>query len=437
NLVPDLGVPQWLFWQRPLFSLLLWPGAAISFEGYRVWHILLSSLLAPLALAVVAQAGGRRVAQWATGVAVALLPGLVGWGVRVFPDSLMAVLFLCAVWLHGRGWHGRAALAFLAAAWVKEVAAVGLLAAFAAAAWTGRRRGEVGLWPFRLDKPATAHAAAGLLAPLPLAFGVLVLGGAPPGWSSSKATLGLLDGLFVSAWLLPAVLLGLRWPRTRRLSLWALVLPLFYATYGFVLHRGVEAWYLVLPQVLALVAAALALEEGARRAATPAHRRAGQAVAVALCAVLAAAAVLPDDAGARAAALPFGGGWTSLPGLHGEAQRPHPLEAPLAALPLDRSTDVFVVDVDWFYAFYPFAEVANSTGWAFTSVELPLSAWTVAVEGPRATLVATNGHPLNVALREAYADCRVWQGEGFEILHGHACPGRLGRLREALERAGG
>ncbi|HEX2066910.1 MAG TPA: hypothetical protein VHI93_08875, partial [Candidatus Thermoplasmatota archaeon] len=100
NLVPDLGVPQWLFWQRPLFSLLLWPGAALSFEGYRIWHILLSSLLAPLAMAVVAQAGGRRVPQWTAGVAAALLPGLVGWGVRVFPDSLMATLFLGAVWLH-------------------------------------------------------------------------------------------------------------------------------------------------------------------------------------------------------------------------------------------------------------------------------------------------------------------------------------------------
>ncbi|HEX2066131.1 MAG TPA: hypothetical protein VHI93_04890, partial [Candidatus Thermoplasmatota archaeon] len=336
-----------------------------------------------------------------------------------------------------RGWHGRAAAAFLAAAWVKEVAAVGILAAFAAAAWTGWRQGAVGLWPFCLDKPTTTYAAAGLLAPLPLAFGVLVLGGAPPGWSSSRATLGLVDGFFVSAWLLPAVLLGLRWPRTRRLSLWALALPLFYAAYGFALRRGVEAWYLVLPQVLAVAAAALALEEGVRRAATPARRRAGQAVAVALCGLLAAAAVLPGDAGPRGVALPLGGGWMSLPDLRADAQRPHPLEAPLAALPLGRSTDVLVIDVDWFYAFYPFAEIANSTGWAFTSVDLPLSAWAEAVEGPRATLVAKNPHPLNVALREAYADCRVWHNEGFEIVHGHACAGRLARLQEALERAGG
>jgi hypothetical protein len=434
-LYPETDATHWLFWQRPLFSLLLWPGAAVSFQGYRVWHALLSSLLAPLAMALVAQAGGDRWARAGVGVAVAVLPGIVGWGIRAFPDSLMAALFVAGVLLHGRGWHGRAAAAFLAAAWVKEVAAAGILAVFLSSLVQAMRRREVGVWPFRLDKACTAYLAAGFLAPVPLLVSVFALGGIPPGWSTSKATLGLLDGLFASAWLVPLVLLGLRWGRTRRLALWALVFPLFYGVYGVLLHRGVEGWYLVPPQVLALAAAAVALEEALRRVATPTGRRVGQAGAAALALLLLASAVLPGRVGADAVALPLRGGSLPLPDLHAALGYRHPLDAPVAALPLDGSTDVMVVDVEWFYLYYPFAETANFTGWSYTFIEVPPATWAKAVEGPQATLLGKNDRPMNQALRVAYADCRVWENDGFAIFQGQRCPGREAQLAAALAAA--
>lgn len=434
NVTPAYALNEALWWQRPLFSVLLWPGAALGLAAYRVEHALLAALLPVLAAEVARKAGAGPVLALGAGLALAVHPDLVLWGSRVFPDSIMAALVLGGIRAHQSQRPLAAAGLLLAAVWTKETAFVALASLLAWSLWTGRRSGTVDLWPLRLDRRATALLGAALLAPLPLAHAVINVGGRVPGWSTTPLAAAHLDGLFLTAWLLVPIAAGLAWRRSRPYALAALAYPAFYVAYGSLGH-GVERWYLVLPAALAALAAAVALGEAARQAA-PSVRAAGRGVAAALAVLLLATALVPDTLAPKQAVAPASPPAASL-GQLGAALRGDPLEDAVAAVREGQWGVVFLVDVPWFHVHHPFAERAGAVGWSYTGVSIPLAEWAHAVEGSDVTVLLKVDRPFNLALREAYADCVQHEDAQYVLLEGPRCPDRLEALREALARHGG
>lgn len=432
NVSPEYGLNEALWWQRPLFSLLLAPGAAAGLLAYRIEHALLAALL-PVAVAeVVRKAGARPLLAAGAGLAVALHPTFVLWGARAFPDSLMAVLALLALRAHQSGRPLATAALFVAAAWVKESAlplAAGLLLW---TAWSARRRGEVVLWPLQLDRASTGLLGAVLLGALPLAYASIVLDAPLPGWSGAPFAAAGAAGLVVTAWLLVPVLAGLLWPRSRPYSLAALSFPAVALVYA-ALGQGLEAWSIVAPAALTVVGAAVALEEAGGHA-HGAVRASGRAATAALAAILVVLVVVPNTVLAKEVAAPAQPPPASLgqlaAELHGDA-----LADAVAAIRDDQWDVVFLVDVGWYHVDHPFAQRAEAVGWSYTGVSIPLEEWSRAVEGSSVTVLATTDRPLNAALRSTYADCVQAVAGGFVVIEGTLCPGRGAALRRALEGA--
>lgn len=429
NVTPDYELNGALWWQRPLFSMLLAPGAAFGLDGYRIEHALLAALLPVLVAEVARKAGVRPLLAAGAGLAVALHPFFVLWGARVFPDAMMAALVLAGLRAHQARRPLAAAGLLLAAVWVKETAAVALLALLAWTLWSGRRAGDVDLWPMRLDRPSTALLFACVLAPLPLAHAILDVGGRLPGWSSTPLSWAHGSGFFLTAWIAVPVLAGLAWRRSRPFSLLALAYPAFYVAYA-VLGHGVEFWYLVLPAALSVLAAAVALEVAARHASASV-RASGKAAAAGLALILAILILVPSTLGAKDLASPGAPPPASLAQLSDQLQGDD-LADVVAAIRADQWAVVFLVDPGWFHVDHPFAERAGALGWAYTTVNIPLGEWTYAVEGSDVTVLMKVGRPLNEALREAYADCIQYEDATYVLIEGPRCLGRGDQLREAL-----
>ncbi|HET6399234.1 MAG TPA: hypothetical protein VFH47_06740, partial [Candidatus Thermoplasmatota archaeon] len=217
------------------------------------------------------------------------------------------------------------------------------------------------------------------------------------------------------------------WPQSRGACAFALLYPAFYLVYGLLLGRGVEAWYLILPASLGVVAAAAALSEAALRLRVPAARVAGLAVLL----LLAAPAVVPG----LAVAHPGGQTPPTLAMLREEGGGPGELEQAVAVLEGKDWNGVFLVDVGWFYTAYPFSERAAAVGVGDTGSGLPVEAWAAAMDHANATVLHKVDRPLNVALRETYSDCSVHEGPTYVVLRRAGCEGRLDALRQALVRA--
>lgn len=430
NVVPAYRMNGWLWVQRPLFSLLLAPGAALGLAAYRVEHALLACLVPVLGASLVRAAGARPGLAVGAGVVLAIEPLFVLWGARAFPDSLMTVLALAGLRLHVARRPAAAAATLLAAVWVKESASVllvGLLAWSLLQAWRNR---EASLWPLRLDRRATALLGACLLAPWPLALGLLRLEGRMPGWSTTPFGLGETGGLFVTAWLLLPILAGLAWTKSRPWCLLALLYPAFYLTYARLGH-GVEAWYLVLPAALAVVAAAIALDQAAGHA-RPAIRSAGRVAVPATALLLALVAFVPAAWPGKAWVTPGVGPQASLPEL-GAGLQGDDLADAVAALQPDHWEVVFLVDVGWFHVHEPFATRAGAVGWSYTGVDIPLGEWTYAVENTNVTVLYKVERAVNLALRETYADCVLYENTSYVLIEGGSCTGRESMFRSAVE----
>jgi hypothetical protein len=429
NVYPEYGLNEALWWQRPLFSLLLAPGAAVGLLAYRVEHALLAALL-PLAVAsVVRKAGARPLLAAGAGLAVALHPTFVLWGARAFPDSIMATLALAGLRAHQSGRPLATAALFAAAAWTKEAAlplAAGLLAW---ATWTARRRGEAVLWPLRLDRASTGLLGAVLLGALPTAYTAVVLDSPLPGWSGAPFAATGAAGLVVTAWLLVPVVAGLAWPRSRPYSLAALAFAAAALAHAALGH-GLAAWSVVAPAALTVVGAAIALDEAGRHA-SGAVRASGRAATAALAVALLVLAAVPNTVLAKEVAAPAGRPPASLGQLSGELHGDALADA-VAAIRDDQWDVVFLVDVGWYHVDHPFAQRAGAVGWSYTGVSIPLDEWTRAVEGSSVTVLATTDRPLNVALRSTYADCVQANPGGFLVIDGPLCPGRGAQLRQAL-----
>jgi hypothetical protein len=436
NITPPEDI-AYLFWQRPLFSLLLGPGAQVSFAAYRILHAAVAALLPVLVAGLLGRLGVRRPLACGAGLAVAVTPTFVLWGSRAFPDSLMAALALAGIWAYVAGRPLGAALLLLGASWVKETAIPLAVLLWVVALWRGHRRGEAGIYPLRLDRQATAMLAAVALAPLPLVVSVGLLGGRPPGWSTSAMGWPQLDGFFLSSWLLLPVLAGLLWPRTRRWSLLALAYPLGYTAYQALLHRGIEGWYLVLPQALVLVSCALVAEEVLRRLG-PARRRTAWAAPVAMALLLLALVALPHGAAKQWTAPASPSSTESLPAMLERTASAHDQQDAVRALGPRPWEGLFVVDAGWFFILHPFSEGAARLGWAYSETAHDLAPWVKAIEQD-ATRVVVERHdlPLNQAIRDTYRDCTVAQNPTYTVLEGRRCAGRSDALRASFVAHGG
>jgi len=424
-----------IFWYRPIHALALAPGAAFSFAGYRLINAALSSLLAPLAVAFALGRGVRPAMAWATGLVVATLPFLVVWGTLAFADAPATLFLLAGLVLADRGRRGAALASWLLACWTKESFVVIVAAIFAIEFVTDLRAKR----PLR-TRMRTLHAAVVALGPVPFLAARYLLRAPPPGGSGFVPLGDLLDRFFVSAWLVPLVVIGLWRPRTRNLSALALVVPFFYAFWDFGLGRIVQAWYATPGLVLTLVAIAANLDELGRRLRTAAQRVLG-ALAVALIALILVATILLPPGSARSALLhPAGGGD---PGGLTEAYRyEHAREAEFRAafeaLPAPGNGTVVTVDVYLGLVMYPVNQDHREIRWAWTGEARDygpsLPGWVSAIENST-TFIGPYPSPLNAALWNTYADCASYGNARFLVIPAHACDGRGPDLASAYGRA--
>lgn len=428
NLVGG-GDLHWLFWWRPLFSLLLSPGAQLSFEGFRLGYILLTASLAPLAYLLVRSRGLHIWAASFGALLVGLHPFLVLWGVRAFPDELMAVFYVLGLLLWQQQRFLGAGAALLAASWVKEVALVGAGLLLLGHLWQTRSG-----WRPRLTRGAIVLAIVLALAYVPHLYAESI-GGRPPGWTRGGDLVGVLDGAFLSIWFLPLVALAVASRPARRLALHALGYLTFFAAYHVVLGGAAEQWYFVLPATLAFLALAAALGDWVPRALAWGRSGAYAAAApVAVVLVLLATQVLAPTASQSKQDL-------HVPGWEGldfsaqelwayERQRDDGLWQAIDALtPADRQA-LLLVDVAWFYGVWPFPDITGAVGSGFTvDNPAPSADWaTVVEEHASATLVFHHDSPLNHALRKAYAPCISFSNADYTIIQGRRCPGQADEL---------
>jgi hypothetical protein len=420
NVQPPADVTDWLFWQRPAFSLLLWPGAQFGFEGYRVWNGLLVALLPVLVFTLARQAGAGRSSAAVVGAIAVVHPSVVLWSVRVFPDALMASIVLCGLGLHLAGRRGAAALLLLVATWVKEPAALALAASVAHTAVQGWRAGRNRAWTLRLDKATSLGLYCLLVSPLPILVSILLLGGATPGWSSGPLQISHWDSFFLSVWLLVPILAALRSPRSIVLAAWAFLFPAFYFAYASLGH-GVEAWYLVLPNALALAASAPGLTALARLLPTlgrPGPRWAATGLAVALCL---AWTLAPGSTPGKPVVTPVVGAQASLAESIELAAADTSLRDAMRMAQATGREQLLAVDVGWFYIFYPLSESFDEVVWSYTFPDFgdqELEPWMgIGV----VTFVQKDPKPQNAALLQRYASCTIWQDARHAVILADEC----------------
>jgi hypothetical protein len=270
-------------------------------------------------------------------------------------------------------------------------------------------------WPASLAAAAAVGAFLAAAADRPLAAGFLALASA---WCHPA---GLA---FAVAWLAVAVVRAARRGQARAYPLeldraataaaGALLLGVLPSAAGWLLlsgpalasasGSGVAATAFLAPWLLVVGGLASAAGVGSRR----------WAIAVAVVAALAAAPWLPGLAAARA----------------------DPLEGAVAALGPRPWDSVLLVDVDWRLVPHPFADQAQTVGWSYTGVALPLGDWVHAVEGSGHTVLHKEDRTLNRALRAAYAACVSYEDRHYVVLDGRCTPGHGDGLRAIMGEVG-
>lgn len=439
-LQPDT---RWLFWWRPMFSFLLSAGAQFGFTGFRLGYMLLVAGLAPAVWWWLRGRGVRQPFALGAGLLVVGHPVLVLWGIRAFPDELMATFYVLALALWERERLGLSSIAWVMALWSKEVALIGLLVLGAEEAWR-LWRGRTG-WSFPLGVRHFLLTLVLALAWMPHWYAEEI-GGRSPGWTRGGDLAGILDGAFTTVWLVPAVALALLAWRARRPALHALAYLAFYGVYHLAVGGAAEAWYFVLPTVLAFAALAAAADAWAQRwwpdraavgrAAAGAGRRVAAATpAVLLLALVAVQCFAPAYGPVKDRVLHP---WTDIRENNWAEAYEHEFARDQefwtvveAAGPRDWHA-VLAVDLEWFYPMWPLSDRADNVAAFFTANDAsPAEDWAKLVEDvATVTILREHGSPLNEALRATYADCVVERAGPYLLIRGPDCAGRAERLQQ-------
>jgi hypothetical protein len=435
-----------MFWWRPLFEILLAPGAWMGFGAYRIEHIVLASCLAPLGYLLLRDRGVRAWPAVAAGVVLAVHPLFVRWGVIVFPDGLLTMWVVAAAWAWARGWAIASAALAVAAAWTKEVGAiaVGLLGLCELArSW---RLGRVRVWPTRLPPSVVAFLVAAPLAVLPVLWYV-TSGGRPPGWNRGGDSLFVLDQVAYSPWLVILVLAGLFLRRSRPLATLAAGYVAFWLGVHFILGRELQGWYFLLPAALVILASVGVLDEtwdrlrGFRKV-----RVVPVLVAAALGFVLVADVVVGSDAEWKGTiSQPFTdrSRWSLEETISDDRARVRDndvLDVAAHLSPQDRDV-ILLIDFPWFNIFYPMGEVGREvrygySGW-YDQFETNAELWVEMIETrANATVIFTSWDvgPFHRALVESYASCIAYENPSYVVLRGQECDVGAEALRASYER---
>jgi hypothetical protein len=432
--------PSWIIEQRPLFYYGFHAIAREGFAALRIANILVTAGLAPVAYALLRSHGVRRPAAAMGGAACAAVPTLAAWGAIVLMDSMMAVLFLAALWARRLGRPYASAALFLAAIWMKETALVGVAGLLAATWIHGWVRHGIPLWPIRLDRGQSALLVVLAVGLLPIVY-AMGNGLRLPGGPAVGSTLRLVDALFWSAWLVPLLALGLRWRQSRVLVGWALAAGLFHLALHGVLHRSVEAWYTVLPVALSLVGATASVD--ALLQAVPWRRSwpavSARGVAAAAVVFLLVALLVPAGGAKEPLMQPLSR--QTFPSVEDSLRfetlhRDADLRAALGWIEA-RSIDRLVLfDVEYALVLHPFTEAVSrpliATSLLHPVIPQPIEASVAAMEANGTwTLLQLRPNGFNEAVRAAYAGCQAEAMGRFVLLQTSGCPGQAEALMEA------
>jgi hypothetical protein len=428
--------PRSWFLERPGFYVGMMPAAWISFTAYRVEYILVAALLAPLGAALLRAAQVRPVFAYPVGLVVATHPLFVLWGTITHMDTPMTVCLAGGFLANLRARHRLAGGLFTLAVWTKETAmpflVIVLLGQLALDAWRTRRVP----WPLRLDGERSALAAGIVCGFIPFIVAQEMWFGLP-GEHAVARTKDILDGAFLVLWILPLIVLGLVWTRTRMIAVWALALPAFYLVLHWLFDWNVREWYLIGSSFFSLVAVGATLDEAWTRARRlrPTFGAAPAAVGVAVMVLMAAMIVQPDGNDKRRVANPLTR-WVA-PSLEQTLAQQHVRDLPgralLAALREAHPRHVLLIDVHYAFSMHPIPTFTDQVRVIHTfelhgDYNLTRTVVQAAESFANLTVMQKLESPQNQAFRRVYADCVVKDDPHFVFMDIRACPGRLDAL---------
>lgn len=435
DMPPGASLAQ-LFWYRPLTHLPLAIGSSISFYAWRLNHLLITSLAPSIAFGILRSLNVRRWLAAAAGLPFAFNPIFVTFGVIVFHDALGIVALGLALWAHVRGRYGLAAVGFVAAAWVEEVALFALPFLFLFDLWRTLRTKEASLWPLVLTRKQSAYLLAMAFSPAMLLLS-LQMGEPLGGHAGPTGFLTMLDHMLYLTWLLPVILLGLRWRKSRELAGLALVFPAFYALY-YVSGRAVQVWWVLLPAFLSVLGAACALDAWLDHRASRPARNPGtapfgvpHAVAAVLGALVLVQILVPSTVAWKGeTVMPLSGTAESnlVQTLHYQNGRGQALPQAIDHLTATQRQQLTLVDVDWFYVYTPFSQVAGFVHYGFTGTSTDVDEWGRALAASTALVVQKAETPLNHAIRDTYHDCQAYENPDYVIIDLPRCTPRIDQL---------
>lgn len=397
---------------RPAFALLYAPGAWLGFTAFRLEGIVVASLLPALGYAWLRNNEASRATASAAGLVLAVHPAMVVWGARVFPDSLMAALFLGGL-VSGQMGRRRLGIALLFLACMAKETAVPAVAGLAVAQFLEARRLQQ---PSRAAIQLVAVTGCAIL----VEIAAYLYAGGLPGWARGGDRLSGFETALWSTWLVVPALAGLASRRARTAAAPLTALAGFYAAFILLRHGATQAWYCVLPLTLGVLATAQLVSDSRRaRDWTWLAGRTGAVTA----SLLATMAVL----GGTSLTHPLGphddpGLARSFTVVNTEGQD----LAHAARLQADlRPRRVFMIDVLWYDTYYPFRG-SDSTTISYPLVQqpgqVPAAAMQRAAQAADLVWLQWWDGGFEQRFDAAHGDCRVFSEGIYRAYQPARCP---------------
>jgi hypothetical protein len=350
---------------RPFLYLFFWPWANVGLTAFQVANILVGATIPCLIYSLSVRFGVRSALAAIVAFAASVHPVLVAFSARGFPDNLATALILAGYLAY---FSNRAAVAVtlsLLTVLTKEAFAMFLLPLLVDSTYrflTSRSK--------LILAPLLGLAAVVVTS----VVSIYVFDGRLQGWGSGKPEPWFFRAFLCTAWFAPLYLLLLL-RRQLQVLLIGLAAPAFFVIWGFVLHRGIEQWYVYGPFCVALFPLSVALQAAMVRVTAPVDVQttsisAWQRIEPILtmsCAValLGTIIVLPEQSGWRS--------WLDLvkaEQLFSQPKRTVDHTRHMAQLIEQRRPQrVLVMNVFWAFAYYPLGTTAKHISKHFTGSE--------------------------------------------------------------------